>query len=206
MAQTATILTMPHATTCNGQKPFRIGWSKLLSDRLGIYRALHDAGFRKGLEQKLGAFPTFFISEAEADSFIEKYLRIVGLEKTKPTRTELTAAQQKKLDIAIKIEHARLSAQYEGEVSAEVTHRCALREARCKELECDAIEREAQCSAAMAKIDSYMTEDEYKFILNCLHPDRAPEDRKEKFSKAFVIISPARFARCSRVKVLKLAA
>lgn len=39
----------------------------------------------------------------------------------------------------------------------------------------------------MAKIDSYMTEDEYRFILNTLHSDRVPEDRKERFDKAFKI-------------------
>jgi len=33
-----------------------------------------------------------------------------------------------------------------------------------------------------------MTKAEFKLVLNCLHPDRAPEDRKEKFAEAFGII------------------
>lgn len=29
------------------------------------------------------------------------------------------------------------------------------------------------------------TEDEYRLILNCLHPDRAPEDKRDRYTKAF---------------------
>ena len=33
-----------------------------------------------------------------------------------------------------------------------------------------------------------LTEDDYRFLLNVLHPDRAPADRREKFAKAFHIV------------------
>lgn len=43
--------------------------------------------------------------------------------------------------------------------------------------------------AAMRKgIPAQMTEADYKFLLNVLHPDRAPEDRREKFARAFDIV------------------
>jgi len=43
--------------------------------------------------------------------------------------------------------------------------------------------------AAMSKgIAAQMTEEDYRFLLNVLHPDRAPEDRREKFARAFDIV------------------
>jgi transposase len=43
--------------------------------------------------------------------------------------------------------------------------------------------------AAMAKgIKAQISEDDYRFLLNVLHPDRAPEDRRDKFAKAFDIV------------------
>jgi hypothetical protein len=165
---------------------FRIGWVYLLVERVGVaYGEVHNK--RAELTERLGEFPSYFKDKAEADAFVDKYLRIIGAPKNKPSRAELTIAQQKKLDTAIKIEHIRLEQQFHAEVDAEVDRRCAVRKQHYQELEEKAITREAQCAAAMAKIDSYMTEDEYKFILNCLHPDRAPADRKDRFNDAFVI-------------------
>jgi len=37
-------------------------------------------------------------------------------------------------------------------------------------------------------IPALMTKAEFKLVLNCLHPDRAPADRRDKFSEAFGII------------------
>jgi len=43
--------------------------------------------------------------------------------------------------------------------------------------------------AAMRKgIPAQMSEADYKFLLNVLHPDRAPGDRREKFARAFDIV------------------
>lgn len=43
--------------------------------------------------------------------------------------------------------------------------------------------------AAMRKgIQAQLSEEDYKFLLNVLHPDRAPEDRREKFARAFDIV------------------
>lgn len=37
-------------------------------------------------------------------------------------------------------------------------------------------------------ITPHISEEDYKFLCNVLHPDRAPDDRVDKFSKAFQII------------------
>ena len=41
-------------------------------------------------------------------------------------------------------------------------------------------------------IDCVMTFEDYKFILACLHPDRQPDDQKEKFARAFAIFKKVR--------------
>lgn len=43
--------------------------------------------------------------------------------------------------------------------------------------------------AAMRKgIPAQLSEDDYRLLLNVLHPDRAPEDRRERFARAFDIV------------------
>lgn len=54
------------------------------------------------------------------------------------------------------------------------------------------LEQEAQADRDRARelsmnLDGLITEEEYRLILGCLHPDRAPEDRKQVFGKAFSI-------------------
>ena len=45
-----------------------------------------------------------------------------------------------------------------------------------------------QYAALSQGISAQMTPDEYRFLLQTLHPDRAPEDRRDKFAKAFDIV------------------
>lgn len=54
------------------------------------------------------------------------------------------------------------------------------------------LEQEAQADRDRARelsmnLAGLITEEEYRLILGCLHPDRAPEDRKQVFGKAFSI-------------------
>ena len=37
-------------------------------------------------------------------------------------------------------------------------------------------------------IDDYMTQDEFRLLQGCLHPDRQPEGEKEKYGRAFQIL------------------
>lgn len=39
------------------------------------------------------------------------------------------------------------------------------------------------------RVDAVLSEDEFKLIRMCLHPDRAPEDRREQFARAFALFN-----------------
>jgi hypothetical protein len=39
-----------------------------------------------------------------------------------------------------------------------------------------------------ASMTAILSEDDYRFLLNVLHPDRAPADRRDKFARAFDIV------------------
>ncbi len=39
------------------------------------------------------------------------------------------------------------------------------------------------------RVDAVLTEEEFRTIRMCLHPDRAPEDRREQFAKAFALFN-----------------
>ena len=48
-------------------------------------------------------------------------------------------------------------------------------------------EKHEQIKARLQKVTALMTESEYKLVLNCLHPDRAPEDKRDRYGRAFDI-------------------
>jgi hypothetical protein len=53
----------------------------------------------------------------------------------------------------------------------------------------DAYMKKHLATATMkASMTAILTEDDYRFLLNVLHPDRAPADRRDKFSRAFDIV------------------
>jgi hypothetical protein len=56
---------------------------------------------------------------------------------------------------------------------------------RAKEAEESAATAEARFVAQATPLDGWMTKEEYQLIRGCLHPDRAPEERKEQFTRAF---------------------
>lgn len=101
------------------------------------------------------------------------------------SRRQLPDSWQKKFDKAlaarIEIEIADMHKQFDEQ----------LREAR-EQLEIKLQEAEAERQAAFQYrlgIDSHMTMDEFKLVRSCLHPDRAPEDQRDKFNKAFSIFN-----------------
>lgn len=96
---------------------------------------------------------------------------------------ELQKRQQKLLDAAIKVERERLHEQWQQAVDERVA---GINAAILKQ-EAAVKERQAQLDAARASLESYMTKEEFQLVINCLHPDRAPEDRRDRFGQAFVI-------------------
>lgn len=63
--------------------------------------------------------------------------------------------------------------------------RAALERAKIREEEASAAKERADARAT--PLDGWMTREEYQLIVGCLHPDRAPEDRREQFSRALAI-------------------
>lgn len=39
-----------------------------------------------------------------------------------------------------------------------------------------------------SSMTAILTEDDHRFLLNVLHPDRAPADRRDRFARAFDIV------------------
>jgi hypothetical protein len=82
---------------------------------------------------------------------------------------------------------ARFSVEVETAVKAQVEERVALQ----KEFYIAKLEKTNELNATLAArlktLDAWMTEAEFKAVLGCLHPDRQPEDQREKYGKAFQI-------------------
>jgi hypothetical protein len=88
---------------------------------------------------------------------------------------------------AIKLWIARAQVELEQRVEVRVNKELAEQRGILSKFEDEAREKDARLDAALASVDRFMTEDEFRLILNCLHPDRAPEDRRERFNRAFQV-------------------
>lgn len=86
---------------------------------------------------------------------------------------DMRAEFQSELSVAIKREKDRLNAEIE-----------LYRE---KKAELDKIEK--QLAQRATSITTIITQDEFKLIRGCLHPDRQPEELKDKFGRAFEIFN-----------------
>lgn len=105
-----------------------------------------------------------------------------------PQREQLPEKMEKKVERAIAIERAQLHKEFDGAVEGRVSSILADRIAHLDNLTEKADQMARRYQAMSQGIKPYITETDYKFLLNILHPDRAPEDRKEKFAKAFDIV------------------
>jgi hypothetical protein len=45
-----------------------------------------------------------------------------------------------------------------------------------------------RCKAINSAWKGFLTDDEYRLVISCLHPDRAPADRVKQYEKAFHIV------------------
>lgn len=167
-------------------KAYRVGWVNLLVERLGVtHGSLRDrkAKIEAALNMKL---PKYFTDEATAEAFVKAYIAAFP-QKVKVERDALRESDEKKLQRAVDAETARLHREYHDAVQAEVMKRTAERLKMLEEMEDKAKDTQAIYSKLVQGVKGVMTQDEYKLILNCLHPDRAPEDRRDRFTKAFAI-------------------
>jgi DNA-binding transcriptional MerR regulator len=78
---------------------------------------------------------------------------------------------------------------FEKEVHHVAQERVKEQRERLLRLEREAEEEKQRLRDLRQNLDGLMTEDEYRLIRGCLHPDRAPEDRRQTFAKAFDIFT-----------------
>jgi hypothetical protein len=107
-------------------------------------------------------------------------------------KDDLPKSAQEKFDRAI----AKWQAVILADVQKQFNEQLAAAKAEVQ-VERDAVwalkkEAEAERDAAFQYrlgVDSHMTQEEFQLVRNCLHPDRAPEDRRDRFTKAFNIFN-----------------
>jgi hypothetical protein len=130
---------------------------------------------------------TVQVVSAVLDDFANRSLEDRYQEHRAEVATLPESAQQKLERLAAKEIQLR-SALFEQEVRDEARRRLpdeqeALRAAK------ERAHAEFKKYAAMRKgIAAQLSADDYRFLLNILHPDRAPPDRAEKFARAFDIV------------------
>lgn len=101
----------------------------------------------------------------------------------------LPAAATKKTKTALKQVVADLRHDFETEVEHVLQDRLKAQRERLHKLEKEAQEERDRARNLRMNLDGLMTEEEYRLVRSCLHPDRAPEDRKTQFTKAFDIFT-----------------
>lgn len=100
-------------------------------------------------------------------------------------KQELSLTAQQKLDKAIALfEQAKL-AEMQKEFQVELQAAIQREQDKINEARKELIELEKKISKAATTITTIITYDEFKMIRGCLHPDRQPDELKEKFGKAF---------------------
>ena len=111
---------------------------------------------------------------------------VAGLPKKKAATIVRTVA------VELEKETKKLQAVFSDEVNAQAEQ---ISKKKTEELFAtgEALRKKAEFQAKMAEnrlkgASALMTKAEFKLVLNCLHPDRAPADRKDKFAEAFGII------------------
>lgn len=170
--------------------PFRIGWPQLIVERLGVpYGVLRGGGgiaIREKLAKAMGKpVPSFFSDEAEAEEFVQLYLRVIAPKVERPVLVERDEAKVKR---AIDAEISSLHRAFHEQVRAEVEKRTAKILSTVDEREEKALRDMKHWQAMRDSIKPFMTLEEYRLVLNCLHPDRAPEDRRDRFTQAFAVM------------------
>jgi len=169
-----------------GPKRYRVSWAQLLRDRFGL-RLLGGAQATR-IKKELDP-PSFFTDPEEAEKFILRYVAAFPEKKDAPAPDyELPAPSQKKLDRAIKVELAKLQGSYQRQVCEAAAKMVPEMTAREKENYAEALEQGHRYAILLTGVKKKITMEEYKFLMQLLHPDRAPEGYGERFSRAFQLI------------------
>lgn len=111
------------------------------------------------------------------DGKVQRLIETLPASATKKTKAALT-------QVVHDLRH-----DFETEVEHVVKERLKQQREKLLALEKEAQEERDRARALRMNLDGLMTEEEYRLIRGCLHPDRAPEDRKASFGKAFDIFT-----------------
>ncbi len=114
------------------------------------------------LTMKLGGA----VSEAPAEA--QHYAAVAALPSKQRARFEALVDHevQRRVQQELRERHPELVAQLEAERDAYMTKHLA-------------------AATMKASMHAILSESDYRLLLNVLHPDRAPEDRRDKFARAF---------------------
>lgn len=172
-----------------GPKSFRMGWLKLLMDAgVGYVKASGEglAGLRAEIKEKLGTEPPkYFTDRAEAQAFVDK-VRL--FRAPLPKSEEFTEPQQKKIDRIIAAKLAELQASYEKTVSEEVEKRMPEASAYTEKVRLEYLEELNKYKALNFNFKKQISADEYRLLIQLLHPDKAPPGREKQYTEAFQIV------------------
>lgn len=115
-------------------------------------------------------------SKADDQDFIDKV--ISEITKGLGRNTEKKIAHKLRDAVSMIAADARQQVQDAVELRTEEQRQ------RLREKEKEVEQQQAHIGDVQTPIVFYMTEDEYKLVLSCLHPDKQPEDLRIKYTKA----------------------
>jgi hypothetical protein len=122
----------------------------------------------------------------EESAMLDAELR--SLPESKQAKFERLVAKQ------IKVQEQSMVLEVERRVTVELDKRMAAERKRIENEDAStrvalqhANERMRQAEQRMKTFDAWMTQEEFKIVLGCLHPDRQPEDQRPKYDRAFQI-------------------
>ena len=163
------------------ERPTR-GWISALTHYAGVTKQL--GGSEKLRIQKATGLPVpeSFKTEEEAQAFAQEYASHFP---ENCHREPLKESDERKLQRAMTVELGKLKAGFWE--AARLDTLKYIKEHKFVEKMEETEAEKARYYALIEPLRTVLSMDDYRFILNCLHPDRAPEDRKERFARAFDI-------------------
>ena len=154
-----------------------------LAAELGDAAGLLTRSTKTEDERKLLDAALLHVAEASLPLDVEKHSReIAALSETAQTRVDRIA----------KAEVRRLQEAYWLEIAAGVLKRTEPERERLAAERQKALDEQARWRTLSSKLSAHMTQDEFRFVLGCLHPDKQPADRQERYGRAFDIFNRLR--------------
>jgi len=174
--------------------PYR--WTRVAFEEGALPSVESGGGCATNLRRMLAhRWPGFDYHDAANETQLRQVLRqLVAPGSTREKlRDKINRPMQARFDRvvqhAVDAELARLKTQFTIEVDRIVEQRIApdleSERARARRMYDEANQEWQNLVARRDGIKQALTREELRLILNCLHPDRAPDDRRERYAAAF---------------------